>query len=82
MIKVKMHDGEVICNGSIDEILMEYTVLTKLLLKQISELTNEEKAFNILAKLGQIAADGYNKSTNYEKIWKEIDKVLTDEMQI
>ncbi len=82
MIKADCSAGELMCRGPIDSILSEYTLLTQLMLKQIEEIKGEETAFTVLAKLGQLAADGYKDNSDLDKIYKGVDKVIADEMQI
>ena len=57
MLKVDLQKtGEVRLSGSIDDILTEYTIVTHTLLYQLNLEHGQEKAFLILAKIGQIAA--------------------------
>jgi len=66
--------------GTTDEILTEYTVVTRVILNQLTSDFNKEKAFNILATIGQLAAEDIdNVHADIDKIYKTINEVYHEE---
>ena len=82
MIKISANEGELHISGSIDDVLTEYTIVTQAILKQMEETSDKDKAFKALAALGRVAVEDYNKPLNAQKIYDNVDKVITDELQI
>ena len=82
MISVDSNKGRIVCSGALDEILAEYTFLTTLLLGQMTDMSDKDKAFNALAKLGQIAVDDFTQNLEALVITERIDKVISDELQV
>ena len=82
MIKADTKKGEIICSGGLDEILAEYTILTKLIVRQLTELTDEEKALDILSKLGLIAINDKSHGSDVTSIYNSIDEVMDNDLQI
>lgn len=80
MIKVNAKNGELNCRGPLENILFEYTLLTRVLLKEMREQFGEEIANKLLAGLGQIAAKNVNEVFNVENIMDEIEEVFPDEV--
>lgn len=81
MIKVSVKDGEVICSGDLYDIYTEYTILTKLVLKQTTELVGKDTAFEVLAKIGQIAADANTNATEAGKIYNEVGDMVDEKFK-
>lgn len=84
MIQINFNTGELMISGAMDEILTEYTILTKTITKQLDSLFNEEVAFKTLAGLGKVATDDFKKKTNPSNIYKKVvNEVLANvEVQI
>lgn len=82
MIKTSCSEGELMCRGPIDEILTEYTIVTKMILRELHDMSNEEIAFKVLASLGQIAYKDYNKPFDAIELYNNVNEVITNEMEI
>ena len=88
MLKVDLQKtGEVRLSGSIDDILTEYTIVTHTLLYQLNLEHGQEKAFLILAKIGQIAARNLDQlklevQETYDEIYEMMDEVMKNEIQV
>ena len=88
MLKVDLEKtGEVRLAGPIDDILTEYAVMTHTLLYQLNVEHGQEKAFLILAKIGQIAAKDLDQlalkiQETYDEIYEIMDEVMKNEIQV
>ena len=83
MITADMENGIIKITGYNDILLTEYTIITRVLLNQLTEDLNKESAFNVLAGLGQIAAKDITKlGGDVENIYKAIEEVYKNELQV
>lgn len=80
MIKINSTKGELNCRGPLDLILFEYTLLTRVILKEMREQFGEKTANELFAGLGQIAAKNVNDLHDVKSMMDEIDEVFPDEV--
>ena len=80
MIKIDCNKGELACRGPLENILFEYTLLTRTILKEMQEQFGEEVANELFAGLGQIAAKNIDEVNNPTDILKDINEVFPDEV--
>lgn len=82
MIKADLENkGTIAVTGSQDVILTEYTILTRVVLNQLAEDHGPEKALNILAGLGQIAAKDIDElGGNLKSMYNDIEEVFHNEI--
>ena len=79
--------GVINISGAVDIILTEYTVLTRLVMHQLKRDFGEDKAFEIVGKIGQVAARDIDQiSGDIAKIQDNIidvlEEVFKNEIQI
>ena len=82
MIKADLENrGTIAVTGSTDVILTEYTILTRVVLNQLKGDHGTEKAMNILAGLGKIAASDIDElGGDLKNIYDSIDEVFHNEI--
>lgn len=80
MIKVDCTEGVLNSRGPLDFILFEYTLLTRVILKELREEFGEEIANKLFADLGRIAVENINDLHNTKGIMDKIDEVFPDEI--
>ena len=80
MIKIDSTQGELNCNGPLDHLLCEYTLLTRVILKALKSNFGEELANKILAELGRIAVKDVDEVHNVTKLYEDVDEVLDNEI--
>lgn len=80
MITINSSKGELNCRGPMDHILCEYTLLTRVILRELRAQFGEETANMIFAGLGQIAVKNIDEVHQVEDLYKEVDEVLDNEI--
>lgn len=80
MIQINSRKGELNCRGPMDDILCEYTLLTRVILRELKSEFGEETANTILAGLGKIAVKDIDEVHQVSNLFKEVDEVLNDEV--
>ena len=82
MIQAELDKNGVIkLTGELDLLLTEYTLITRIILHQLSVDHDKETAFKILAGIGQVAASNMEKlGGDVEGVYTELMKVLKDEL--
>ena len=71
MIKADLEkSGMIQFSGDMELLLVEYTVITRVMLHNIKEQKNEETAFKLLAIIGKIAAE------DLEQLGGDPEKIL------
>lgn len=79
MIKADSEKGVYALNGPFDDILFEYTIVTKIIINQLTEMKDEEFALTMLAKLGQIAANNAKDlPKSAQNIYDTVEEVLKE----
>lgn len=78
MIKIDSSNGELQARGHFDTILCEWTLLTRVIIKEVKEQFPEEVANELIAGLGQIAAKNPDEVHNVTKLFNEIEEVLDE----
>lgn len=83
MITADMEKGIIKITGYNDILLTEYTLVTRVLLNQLTEDLNKEAAFKVLAGLGQIAAKNIDKlGGDIEEMYESIEEVYKNELPV
>ncbi len=82
MIRIELErEGILSVSGPMDNILTEYTTLTRLILHRLKEDFDEDTAFTIVAELGKIAAANIDEiSRDVLNIHEKVEEVLTNEL--
>lgn len=71
MIKADLEkSGMIQFSGDMELLLVEYTIITRVMLHNIKEQKNEETAFKLLAIIGKIAAE------DLEQLGGDPEKIL------
>ena len=71
MIKADLEkSGMIQFSGDMELLLVEYTIITRVMLHNIKEQKNEETAFKLLAIIGKVAAE------DLEQLGGDPEKVL------
>lgn len=78
MIKVDSKNGEFQARGPFDLILCEWTLLTRIIFKEMKEQFPEETANKLFAGLGMIAAKDTNEIRNVTSMFDEIMKAFDE----
>ncbi len=81
MIKADLKKGILQGRGALDEMLTEYTLLTRMVLHELTSLTNEETAFKIVAELGKIAVNSED-ITDGNNTFDNVIEVLDNEIPV
>ena len=82
MITVDCAKGEFKCIGPMDDILIEFTITIRAILKQLEEMKDKEAAYKMLARLGQIAAKDLDNLMDMTQLSKDVNEAIDDEMEI
>ena len=80
MITINSSKGELNCRGPMDNILCEYTLLTRVILRELRSEFGEETANQIFAGLGQIAVKDLDEVHQVTNLYEEVDEVLKNEI--
>lgn len=80
MIAINSSTGELNCRGPMDHILCEYTLLTRVILRELKEQFGEQTANEILAGLGKIAVKDVNEVHNVTSMFDEVQEVFDNEV--
>lgn len=71
MIKADLEkNGMIQFSGDMELLLVEYTIITRVMLHNIKEQKNEETAFKLLAIIGKVAAE------DLEQLGGDPEKIL------
>lgn len=86
MITINSNKGVFQARGPFDEILCEWTLITRIILKELRAQFPEETANELFADLGRIAAENVEEvnstSTLFEKIENRFEEVLANETEV
>ena len=78
MIKIDSKNGEMQARGPFDLILCEWTLLTRIILKELREQFPEDIANELFAGLGQIAAEEPSEVRNVTKMFDKIEETFEE----
>lgn len=80
MIQLDATKGELNCRGPLDTIICEYTLLTRVLLREMRTQLGEERADKMFAGIGQIAVKDIDEIRNVTSMFEEVSEALDDEV--
>lgn len=83
MININLNNGHFSVTGNLEILLTEYTALTRLLVMELTNISNLETAFDITTTLGNIAVENLNQSfedCNQSELCARISMMLDNKL--
>ena len=83
MININLNNGHFSITGNLEILLTEYTALTRLLVMELTHISNLETAFDITTTLGNIAVENLDQSfedCNQNEICARISMMLDNKL--